>query len=112
MGFSSSRPLPFVALFMKHYESLLTLRRTRDASAAALNFDFLMFEGKTARVSPLFPAEQIRAVTAGFLDSSGPPPLFDFRVVSSDQNLGNGPAAVFRGSRVVWKIQQNLIRNL
>src|SRR6266700_453133 len=186
MGFSSSRPLPFVALFMKPHVSWLTRARpqmktaaaserpryssscepalNRRTSAAALSrahtdpvartgaglfrfracpsvralsdpwaarheiladspqnprrlssrakFDFLMFEGKTARVSPLFPAEQIRAVTAGFLDSSGPPPVFDFRVVSSDQNLGNGPAAIFRGSRVVWKIQQNMIRNL
>src|SRR2546425_5469348 len=184
MGFSSSRPLPFVALFMKPHVSWLICSRlqtktaaaserprnssslepavNRRTSAAALRgahidapartragllqfraclpvhalsdpcaarheiladspqnprrltrrakFDFLMFEGKTARASRLFPAEQIRAVPAGFLDSSGPPPLLDFRVVSSNQNLGNGPAAIFRGTRVVWKIQQNMIR--
>src|SRR5438128_2572369 len=184
MGFSSSRPLPFVALFMKPHVSWLTRARpqmktaaaserprnsssyepalNRRTSAAALRgahtdaaartgadllqfrarlpvgalsdpwaacheiladsprnpqhlsrrakFDFLMFEAKTARASRLFPAEQIRAVSAGFLDSSGPPPLLDFRVVSSDQNVGNGPAAIFRGTRVVWKIQQNMIR--
>src|SRR6266581_6800835 len=186
MGFSSSRPSPFVALFMKPHVSWLTRARpqmktaaaserprnsssyepalNRRTSAAALSrahtdaaartgadllqfraclpggalsdpwaarhevpadsaqnprrlsrraeFDFLMFEGKTARASRLFPAEQIRAIAAGFLDSSGPPPLLDFRVVSSNQNLRNRPAAIFRGSRVVWKIQQNMIRNL
>src|SRR2546427_9548418 len=148
MGFSSSRPLPFVALFMKPHVSWLICSRlqmktaaaserprnsssyepalNRRTSAAALRgahtdaaartgadllqfraclpvgalsdpwaarhgvpadsaqnprrlsrrakFDFLMFEGKTARASRLFPAEQIRAVTAGVFHGSRPPP--------------------------------------
>src|SRR3989442_2119865 len=73
-------------------------------------FDFLMFEGKTARTSRLFPAEQIRAVPPGFLDSNGPPPLIAFRVDSSNQNLANGTASLYLGLAVLWQIRQDTIR--
>src|SRR5260370_6305213 len=38
-------------------------------------FDFLMFEGKTARASRLFTAAQIRAFTAGFSATHAPQPV-------------------------------------
>src|SRR2546425_1709627 len=180
MGFSSSRPLPFVALFMKPHVSWLICSRlqtktaaaserprnsssletalNRRTSAAALRgahidapartragllqfraclpvhalsdpcaarheiladspqnprrlsrrakFDFLMFEGKTARASRLFTAEQIRAVTAGFFPSNGPPPPFYFPVGFSHKKLREGPAPRFRRARGGWGNQQ------
>src|SRR5260370_1032571 len=175
MGFSSSHPLPFVALFMKPHVSWLICSRlqtktaaaserpryssscepalNRRTSAAALSgahtdaaaptgagllqfracllvhalsdpcaarheiladspqnprrlsrrakFDFLMFEGKAARASRLFPAEQIRAVAAGFLCISGPPPPFPLPAVFSHPNPPDRPAPLFLG----WPVE-------
>src|SRR5260370_14634952 len=57
-------------------------------------FDFLMFEGKTARASRLFTAEQIRAVTAGVFPNNRTAPPFRLPQGSLPKNPPQGPTPI------------------
>src|SRR5579863_7642287 len=53
--------------------------------------------------------EQIGPVTARLIESRGPAPLRDFRMVPANQDFGNFPSAKIRRPRVMRKIEDDVI---
>ena len=54
--------------------------------------------------------QKVRPIAPGFFDRCCAPPLGDLGVIAADENLWDGPSAIFRGPRVMRKVQKNLTR--
>src|SRR5712692_7127802 len=70
---------------------------------------------RTAQVSSAAPAastssKQVRTIAQCFLKGRGAPPVRHLRVIAPYQHFRHSPAAVFRRTRVMWKIKQDAMR--
>src|SRR2546425_12141303 len=91
---SSGHACPFMLFLILAplvMKSLLTLRRTRDASAGALNLTFSCLKGRPQELPVYSLPSKSGRLRRGFSLATGPPPLFTFPWVSPIKNSGKGP---------------------
>src|SRR2546428_9730438 len=90
---SSGHACPFMLFLILAplvMKSLLTLRRTRDASAAALNLTFSCLKGRPQEFLLYSPPSKSGRLRRGFSFTAAPPPLSSFPRVAPPRNTWTG----------------------